>query len=182
MIRVSQNNRVRTPPASSSPGTVLLLALLFLLLLATIAATVMRSAVLQLRMAGNDQFHEEALHKAQAIVGELSLNPGNFLLDSAVGDSNCPQGEEGDGCDQSLVQAPASALALERAALKYRVIRQEPLLWRGFPIRESEHVASSSNRFDAAVFEIDVQLDGSQYRLGSAHVVQGILVRVPAFR
>ena len=54
--------------------------------------------------------------------------------------------------------------------------------WKGFPVREAEHLASSSTGFDAALFEIEVQLDGSGNGLGSAHVVQGMVVRVPVMR
>jgi hypothetical protein len=172
----------RKSPLHSGSGAVLLIALIFMLLLSVIAATVMQSAILQLRMAGNDQFMEEALHRAQAIAAELSLNAGNFLLTGEVGDANCPQGRQDAGCDQSQLQVPASVPALDAYALDYRVVRQEPLLWRGFPIREAEHSASSSTGFDAALFEIDVQLDGSDNGLGSAHVVQGVVVRVPVMR
>lgn len=174
--------RARKSRLPANRGAVLLLALLFMLLLSVIAATVMQSAILQLHMAGNDQFLEEALHKAQAIAGELSLDPGNFPLAGEVGDANCPQGVEGPGCDQSQLQVPASAVALDGYVLDYRVVRQDPLMWKGFPIRESEATVSSSNGFDAALFEIDVRLDGSDHRLGSAHVVQGMVVRVPVIR
>lgn len=166
----------------SNRGAVILLALVFTLLLSMVAATVMQSAILQLHMAGNDQFLEEALYRAQAIAAEISLNPENFSLGVGVGDTNCPRGEELSGCSSSTVQVPASALALEGFAIDYRVTRQDPLLWKGFPIRESEEAVSSSNSFDAAMFEIDVRLNGSEARLGSAHIVQGIAVRVPAFR
>ena len=66
--------------------------------------------------------------------------------------------------------------------IDYRVIRQDPLLWRGLPVSEAQDAASSSSSFDAAIFEIDVRIDGSEKRLGSAHIVQGIAVRVPAVR
>lgn len=172
----------RKSPLLSSSGAVLLIALVFMLLLSVMAATAMQSALLQLRMAGNDQFMEEALHQAQAIAVELSLRPGNFLLTAGVGDANCPPGRQEPVCTQNQLQVPASALALDTHALDYRVVRQDPLLWRGFPIREAEHSASSSTGFDAALFEIDVQLDGSDNGLGSAHVVQGMVVRVPVMR
>ena len=44
-------------------GAVLLLALVFMLMVAIIAATSMRTSILQLHMAGNDQFVEEAFHR-----------------------------------------------------------------------------------------------------------------------
>lgn len=172
----------KTTGLVSSRGAVLLLALVFVLLLSMVAATVMHSAALQLRMAGNDQFLEEALYTAQAIAAEISLNPDNFSLDAGVGETNCPLGNESPECHRSTVKVPASAQSLEGFALDYRVTRQDPLLWKGFPIRESEDAVSSSNSFDAAIFEIDVRLNGSKARLGSAHVVQGIALRVPALR
>ena len=74
----------------TSHGSVLILALVFMLLLAVISTTAMQTALLQLRMAGNDQFLEEAFHKAEGIADELSQSPENFLLDTEVGHSNCP--------------------------------------------------------------------------------------------
>jgi len=169
-------------PPTASHGAVLLLAMVFMLMLAIIASTVIQTAILQLRMAGNDQFFEEALHKAQAIATELSLSPDNFFLEGGVGFTNCPVGDESLNCDRSQLQIPGSAVAPAGVEIDYRVIRQDPLLWRGFPLREAQDKASSSNSFDAAIFEIDVRIDGSEKRLGSAHIVQGIAVRVPAFR
>ena len=173
-------------PALSRPtasrGAVLLLALVFMLMLAIIASTVVQTAILQLRMAGNDQNLEEALHKAQAIATELSLNPDNFSLEGDVGDTNCPVGDQSLNCDRNELQTPGSAAAPAGVEIDYRVTRQDPLLWRGLPVREEQDAASSSSSFDAAIFEIDVRIDGSEKRLGSAHIVQGIAVRVPAFR
>ena len=166
----------------ASCGAVLLLALVFMLMLAMIAATVMQTAILQLRMAGNDQFLDEAFYKAQAIATELSLIPDNFTLEGGVGYTNCPVGVQALNCDRSQLSVPASAVVPTGVTLDYRVTRQDPLLWRGFPSRESQDTVSSSNSFDAAIFEIDVRIDGSGKRLGSTYVVQGIAVRVPAFR
>lgn len=163
-------------------GVILLLVMVFLLMLAIVAATVVQTAGLQLRMAGNDQFVEEAVYQVQAIATELSLSPENFLLEGGVGYSNCPVGGQGPACDRSLLTAPVSAIAPEGVKLEYRVTRQDPLLWRDFPIRESQGTASSSGRFDAAIFEIDVRINGSERRLGTAHVVQGIALRVPVLR
>ncbi len=159
----------------------MLLALLFLLLLSLVAATVMRSAILQLRMAGNDQFLEESLHQAQAIATELSLDADSFSLAADVGDINCPQGEEAPDCHQSTLRLPSSALELEHYTLELKVTRQDPLVFKGFPLRENEDAVSSSHSFDAAIFEIAVRLIGSDIRFGSAHIVQGVAIRVPAF-
>ena len=170
------------PLAQSCRGAALLLALVFMLMLAMVAATVMRTAILQLHMAGNDQFLEEAAHRAQAVATELSLDADAFLLDTGVGDSNCPAGSAAAGCDYTLLPVAAQAATPEGVVLDYRVTRQDPLLWRGFPVREPEATASSSAGFDAAIFEISVRVDGGGRNLGSAHIAQGIAVRVPAIR
>ena len=166
----------------SSRGAVVLLAMVFILLLSLVAATVLQSAIFQLHMAGNDQFLEEAIYRAQAIAAEVSLNPGSFSLAGGVGDTNCPEEDEAPECHRNHLRLPSSANDLEEFALSLRVTRQDPLLLKGFPFRESEDAVSSSNSFDAAIFEIDVRLNGSGVRLGSARIVQGIAVRVPAFR
>ena len=166
----------------SNRGAVILLAMVFLLMLAMIAAMVMRSSIMQLHMAGNDQFLEEALHAAQGIAEELALQPGNFVLAGSVGNTNCPIGTESPACHSSQLQMPDSVLALEGLSVDLRVIRQDPLLLHGFPLREREDVVSSSASFDAALFEIDVELKGHEVGRGGAHVVQGIAIRIPAFR
>ena len=159
-----------------------LLALVFMLLLSIVAATVLHSAMLQLHMAGNDQFKEEALYRAQAIATELSLARDNFSLQDAVGSTTCLQGDEAPPCDRSTLIRPSSAQHLEGYTLDVHITRQDPVLWRGFPVREGENDVSSSRSFDAAIFEVDVHLNGSEARLGSARVAQGVAVRVPAVR
>jgi len=167
---------------TASQGTVMLLALVYMLMMAIIVALVLQAGVLQLHMAGNDQFQEEVFHQVQAIVTEVSLDPDNFALEGDVGHTNCPAGARDLRCNRSDLQVPPSAVTLPGVALDFRVTRQEPLLWRGFSLRESQHSASSSDSFDAAIFEIDVRIDGGKRHLGSAHMVQGIAVRVPTLR
>lgn len=163
-------------------GAVLLVTLVFMLLLALIAGTVMQTAVFQLRMAGNDQYLEEAYHRAHAIITELSLNAENFTLEGVVGAANCPVGVQRADCDRSQLELAHSAEQSGAATVNYRVVRQDPLFWRGFPIRESQAVVSSSRSFDAALFEVEVRIDGDQQVPGTAHLAQGIAVRVPAHR
>lgn len=166
----------------SNRGAALLLALIFMLLLAMITATVMRTAILELHMAGNDQFLEETFHQAQAVASELSMTPANFYLGGVAGDINCSQDSQNPECDYNLLPVPQHAQPPAGVALDYRITRQAPLLSRGFPIRESEGTASSGNRFDVAIFEINVRIDGNATKFGSAHVAQGIAMRVPAGR
>ena len=161
----------------TSHGSVLILALVFMLMLAVISTTAMHTALLQLRMAANDQFLEEAFHKAEAIADELSQSPDNFLLDTEVGHSNCPLDPKILDCEFRLLPVPVSASTSEGYEIDYRITRQDPLLWQDFPMRASQATVLSSRTFDAAIFEVDVRVDGSRKRRGSAHVVQGVALR-----
>jgi Tfp pilus assembly protein PilX len=163
-------------------GAVLLLALVFTLMLAVIAASVMQTAILQLHMAGNDQFLEEAIHRAEAIITELSLNRENFSLTGGVGDTNCPIEAQGLICDRNELAISRLAQTPEGLEVDYWVTRQDPLMRRSFTIRESQDIVSSSTHFGAATFEINVRIGGGENRLGNAHIVQGIAVRVPTPR
>ena len=164
----------------ANAGAVLLLAMVFLLLLALVAAAVMHSGILEFHMAGNNQFQEEAFQRAQAIATELSSDPNNFILVGNVGSSLCMAGDESPACERYDLQAPVAGEVPPGVALAYRVVRRGPLLLRGFPVREGERHASGAALFDAAIFEVDVRVAGSERRLGTARVVQGIAVRVPA--
>ena len=175
-------NRPITGPVSLNRGAVLLLSLVFMLMLALIAGMVMHTAILQLRMAGNDQFLEEAIHKAQAVATELSLVPENFSLAGGVGHTNCPPDALALDCDTRTLQVPASVQVAPGALVEYRVTRVAPLRWKKFPLRESQENASSSIHFGAANFEIRVRIDGGEARLGKADIVQGIAVRIPLLR
>jgi hypothetical protein len=172
------------PHKPRNRGAVLLLAMVFMLMLAVIAATVVQTGVLEFHMAGNDQFQEEAFQRAQAIVSELSRDPDNFSLAGGLGYALCfSQGQSQDqdpDCDENSLNAPVSGVVPEGVELTYRVIRQGPRLLQRFPLREAQGVASGSGLFDAAIFEVDVHVDGSGRRLGSARVVQGIAVRLAA--
>ena len=161
-------------------GAVLLLTMVFMLMLAVLAGTVIQSGALQLHMAGNAQFQQEALQRAQAIVTELSRDRANFSLAAAVGQAHCfPSGID-LSCVEPSVAATVAGVVPPGVGLAYRVTRQAPLLLRGFPVRESERAVSGTGAFDAAVFEVSVLVDGSASRLGVARVMQGVAVRVAA--
>jgi hypothetical protein len=161
-------------------GMVLLLAMVFMLMLGILASTVLQTSMLQLRMAGNEQFLEEAFHRAHAIASEIAMNPENFSMDTTLGLTNCPVTSIDPDCDYHEIEALGMDIASSGATIEYSVVRQEPLIWRGFPIRESQETVSSHNSFEAAIFEVDVRIDGQKNKLGSAHVVQGVALRVTA--
>jgi hypothetical protein len=159
---------------------VLLLAMIFLLLLALLAGTAMRSATLALRLAGNDQFREQALQRAQAVVAAIAREPANFPLSIGVGQSLCPpDNDDLTGCDYPLAELPDTVRVLPAGvALNYRVLRKGPLLLGRLPVRLSQAEVSSSRAYRAAVFEAQAVVDGNAARSGSAAVAQGVAVLV----
>lgn len=163
-------------------GAVLILSMIFLLLLTLIAATVMQSSQQEFQMAGNNQFREEAALRAQAIATEISNESDNFPVTGDVGHRVCTTAEAASDsdCDQvNFLSAPSFASSVPTGVeVSYEVIRQGPLLLESLPFRQSEADVSSSPAFDAAIFEVQVEVDGSSARLGRAEVAQGIAVVV----
>lgn len=155
-------------------GAVLLVSMIFLLLLAIIAGTVTQTSILEFFMAGNEQFREEAFQKAQAVVNEISGDLDNFPVVGSVGHTVCPL-----GCNTSPFPSTLNTPDVnDEYVTTYQVVRRGPLILESLPFRQSESSASSSPNFDAAVFEIDVDVDGSATRLGAARLIQGMAVVV----
>ena len=169
----------RLPPRpvnrSRTRGAVLLLAMIFLLLLAMIAGTVMQTSTMEFRMAGNEQFREEAFQKAQAVASSLSEDTANFPVAGAVGYTVCKNGDTDPDCDVSILTAdPVVAAVPTGVDVDYRVERQGPLVLENLPFRQSQQNVSSTLSFHAAMFEARVVVDGNSARLGRAEVAQGV--------
>jgi len=159
---------------SRQGGVVLLLSMVFLLLLAIVAGTVMQTSILEFFMAGNAQFREEAFQQAQAIVTEISQDIDNFPVTGEVGYNICPS-----GCNAMFAITPTSLAAVPAdSTVTYLSRRRGPEILESLPFRQTEDRVSTGPGFDAALFEVDVAIDGSAARLGSAQVVQGIAIRV----
>lgn len=157
-------------------GSVLFLAMIFLLLLAIISGTVIRTSILEFQMAGNDQFREEAFQKAQAIAANLSEDIDNFPVTGEVGYTLC---DPASTCDDATLAPDPNVVSVPTGVnVNYRIERQGPLLLESLPFRQSDTEASSSQVFDAAIFEASATVEGRAARLGSAQVVQGMAVRV----
>ena len=169
----------RTINRCRSSGAVLLLAMVFLLLIAMIAASVMQTSAMELRMAGNDQFREEAFQKVQGIASAISSRAENFPISSPISYQLCANSVATHGCSADLAALDASIVAVPTGvSLSYSVERRGPALLKALPFRIEQGAASSSLAYDAAVFETLVQLDGSSERLGSAQVALGIAIAV----
>lgn len=162
-----------------SSGAVLLLAMVFLLLIAMIAASVMQTSAVELQMAGNDQFREEAFQKAQGIASAISQRKENFPITGPIDYMLCANSAATVGCSADLPPLDSAIVAVPPGVrLSYSVHRQGPALLKALPFRIDQGRVSSSLAYDAAVFETRVQVDGSAVGLGSAQVAQGIAIMV----
>jgi hypothetical protein len=171
MIR---NNQVKKRRES---GAVLLLAMVFLLLLAIISGTVIQTSILEFRMAGNEQFQEEAFQKAQAVVEKLSENIAYFVVGGDVWDRRCDAGG-GAGCIGSVIALDPNVVSVPSGVeLSYYVERQGPLSLDSLPVRVADSAGFSATAYDVAIFEATATVDGTAVRLGSASVVKGMAVR-----
>jgi hypothetical protein len=153
--------------------------MVFLLLLAMIAASVMQTSAMELRMAGNDQFREQAFQKVQGIASVISSRAENFPTLSPISYLLCANRAATDGCDADMAALEASIVAVSPGvSLSYSVERRGPAVLKALPFRIEQGAATSSLAYDMAVFETLVQLDGSAGRRGSAQVVLGIAIAV----
>ena len=165
---------------NKNAGAVLLLAMLYLLLMAMVAGTVIQSSILEFRMAGNDQFREEAFQKAQAIASAISENPDNFPVQGVVGQKMCKSTDADESCsgENFISVAPAVEALANGVLVEYQVERQGPLLVDSFPLRSLQRSSSSNVAYDAALFETRVVVDGSDVGQGRAEVVQGVAILI----
>lgn len=167
--------------ADRQGGAVLFLAMVFAGMLAVLAGTGVQFGLLESRMAGNQQLRLQAAQQVEAIATELARDAANFPLDLPPGLALCAVQDAGSGChpDSGALVEPPSALVAPGVQLSYRVTRRHPQLLAKLALHEEEGQVSGSGHFALAVFEISVELIGGD-RQGSAHIVQGIAVRVAA--
>ena len=161
-------------------GAVLLLAMVFMLLLATLAATGMATSIMEIRMAANDQFKEQAFQTAQAFAAAISRDTENFHVSGGVGFTICKNQMSSPNCDASKFVTLGSSLdhVSSGVPVDYLVERMGPLLVPGMPFRQSQNSVSSVLAYDAAIFEARVIVDGADVNLARAEVAQGIAVLV----
>ena len=153
-------------------GIVLLLAMLFAVILAALAASALRVAVLEQRMAANATSRMLALELADSIITDLLQDSRSFSLSSAPGVLQCPDDATRYNCKPALPEGENEAA--------YVVTRLAPALRKDFDPREAEYRATGAGHFHAAVFELEVTVGSPRGRAGRARIVQGVAVRAPA--
>lgn len=148
-------------------GAVLILTLTFMLLLGLLAATVMQTAAMQFRQAGNNLHLERALQQARGIALEVARHRANFALGADVGQTRCLPASALAHCDARDLALPTATPLDPGAVLEVSVTRNAPLL-----------VTLPGASGNAGVFEVAVEVQGGAVGLGSAHVAYGVAVPV----
>ena len=157
---------------SRQRGIVLLLAMLFAVIMAAMAASALRVAVLEQRMAANASSRMLALELADSIMTNLLQESRSFPLSSAPGVLHCPDDATRYNCKPALPEGENEAA--------YVITRLAPALWTDFEPREAEYRATGAGHFHAAVFKLEVTVGSAHGRAGRARIVQGVAVRAPA--
>lgn len=162
---------------SSQQGAVLFITLIFMLLLTMIATTVTQTSTMEVKMAGNQQFSEEARQMAQALNAAILSDEAHFVVTGGVGFTNC---EAGGGCDLASIVLPgAVTTASTGVTLDYYTERMAPLTSK-FSARLVEGQAFGANSFEAARFEVVGSYDGADSGFGQSVIVVGAMKRIAA--
>ncbi|MDX1733424.1 MAG: PilX N-terminal domain-containing pilus assembly protein [Halioglobus sp.] len=161
--------RVGVQPRSRQPGVVLIMVLVVLLLLNLLAVTVIESATLQARMAGNQQSYHAALQQAQGIARAIGERLENFPAALPTGLSNCAPSDRAASCHSRTLMLPAAIVVGGGAS--YRVERRQPE-------RVSLQLSRRSGQpvvLEAALYEVRVTVGGPG-RSGRVDIGVGTLV------
>lgn len=134
-------------------GSVLFMALVFLVLTALIAVTIMDTSILSRKMAGNNQFKEDAMQVTEGVVNETVYNVIDLLGATnapVVGDVICMTTSSDTGCNKKLLTIS----------------------------NEIQTAASSASLFYQAVFfKEETQASGGSTRLSETNISEGLLLR-----
>jgi len=172
MIETSRQ-RFKQILVCSSSGSVLIIVLVFLMILTIATTTAMRTRIVEMRMAANEETRITTLELTQSIVEQVVGNPDNFNLASGVGFKNCTANVI--NCSENSITVDAAlAHSADNNAVEVIVERLEPAL---SPAPRALMV--SGNAFNVARFEVSVNFKVGPMSDGSIEIAQGVLVVVP---
>jgi hypothetical protein len=157
-------------------GAALITALIFLIIITMLSLTAMRSSMLELRQASNDEIRVAAFESAQAIIDAVLDTPAGMPVVGEVGDRTCA-GAYGPECTNTGLTLPGAlgyGPYVEDELVKVVVERLAPA-YRPPP----RGLGTSARMLTAAAFRIDATYDLAEDGRGSAEVTQGVLIVVP---
>lgn len=155
-------------------GAALITALIFLVIITMLSLSSMRSSMLEMRQAQNDEVRAAAFEGAQAVVDAILDTPANMPVAGNVGDTTCSPGIS--GCTQNTITMPDGFHEDDVAsgAIAVTVTRLGPA-FRPPP----RGLGTSARMLTAAAFQIDADFDLTDQGRGQSEISQGVLIVVP---
>ena len=168
-------NRQSTATLRRQSGVILVTSLVFLIAITLLAIASMRSSVIGMHMAQNEESRIVAIQGAQALADAIVSDPNTTPVIGEPGFTICTTTET--NCQRNdltmtnaiMAQYTASGVVSARVERMFPALRPAP---RG--------VESSMDKFVGASFEVTSTYDRVAEGLGKQTVVEGILVLVPA--
>ena len=162
-------------------GAALFTALMFLIMITMLSLTAMRSSVLELRMASNQEMKNTAFQRAQAIIDSTIANSANMPTLGAVGATNC-LANDAAACTNKDVSLADNFLTGEghlfdndqnNGHMTARVTRLAPL-----EAPAPRAIGTSASVYSVATFEIRGNYDMTSVGQGGSEIAEGVLILI----
>lgn len=165
-------------------GAALFTALMFLIIITMLSLSAMRSSVLELRMASNQELKNTAFQRAQAIVDATIADSSNMPTLGAVGAMNCMAHDTSGGCTTAGVELADDFLAAETwlfnnpdsttdGNVTARVKRLAPL-----ESPAPRTIGTSASIYSVATFEVEGNYDMTDVGQGGSRIRGGVVVLI----
>ena len=154
-------------------GAALITALILLIVITTLTISSMRSSILELRMAGNEESRISAFQMAQAMSDAITASPTTTPVLGGPGFTICTPAEPDCNLNNLLIPGGVYAAEITAGDLTARVVRLSPAT-RPPP----RGIGSSADKFSAAAFQVQTTFDRTEEGLGRSDVAEGLLVLI----
>lgn len=166
---------MHTQSANGQRGAALITALIFLVIITMLSLTAMRSSMMELRQASNDETRVAAFESAMAVLDAVLDTPASMPVVGEVGDRSCSGSWA--GCVITDIALPTE-LGYDAYVADQRVTVQVERLAPAFrpPPRG---LGTSARMLTAAAFKVDAVYNLADDGRGRADITQGVLIVVP---
>lgn len=157
-------------------GAALITALIFLIIITMLSLSSMRSSMMELKQAGNDEIRSAAFQNAQTLVDAVLDTPSAMAVVGGVGFRSCSADIAGASCNTTTMTLPDSLYAAELADQSITIIVER----LGPTFRPPPRgLGTSARMLTAAAFQIDARFMRGDQGEGHSEITQGMLVVVP---
>lgn len=176
------NTRISRGRQSSPPrrqqGVALAVGLMLLLVLTVIGIGAMRSSVLELQMARNEESRVSAFQRAQSLIDGTIANTSNLVVSGEVGDVACLSKDVApDVCDNGTVTLIGDLLTTPHDLRSHVYVKR---IGPSDGLVRAPRGLGFSVDFDAALFEVGSEYDARDAKLGRSALGQGVMVIIKA--